>query len=408
MPSAPLVRRMSPRDPYEAHRASTPLELFFDLTFVVAVAQASSTLHHELVAGHARDALAAYPIVFFAVWWAWMNFTWFASAYDCDDAPYRIAVFVQMAGVLVFAAGVPRFLEDLDPSIAVVGYVIMRIGLIAQWLRAAASHPEGRQAGRRYAVGVFACQVAWIGLSMATDGWTWIVLAAPIAVAELAVPMWAERAQRTPWHPGHIGERYGLFTIIVLGESVLSATVAIQVAIDEGEGYGDFVTIAVGGLLIVASLWWLYFDQPVDHILHRAREGFDNHEGWLSFIWGYGHYVVFASAAAVGVGLAVAVDHQTHHSELTDLQAGFALTVPVTVFIATVWALHFTSKTPGRLRTYGVPVTAVLVLASSWTDEPALVTGLVLAALLAIAVVLHAREPDAAGVAEVPADEPVG
>jgi low temperature requirement protein LtrA len=104
---------MSSRDPDEPHRVSTPLELFFDLTFVVAVAQASSTLHHLLVDGHARDALVAFPMVFFAIWWAWMNFTWFSSAYDPDDAAFRVATFVQMAGVLVFAAGVPRFLEDL-------------------------------------------------------------------------------------------------------------------------------------------------------------------------------------------------------------------------------------------------------------------------------------------------------
>src|SRR5262245_14298385 len=108
-----LLTTMSARDPGEEHRVSTPLELFFDLTFVVAVAQASSTMHHLLVDGHARDALLVFPMVFFAIWWAWMGFTWFASAYDPDDAAYRVMVFVQMAGVLVFAAGVARFLADL-------------------------------------------------------------------------------------------------------------------------------------------------------------------------------------------------------------------------------------------------------------------------------------------------------
>ena len=70
-------------------------------------------LHHGLVEGHvARRRSSAFPLVFFAIWWAWMNFTWFASAYDTDDVPYRIAVFVQMTGVLVLAAGVPRAFED--------------------------------------------------------------------------------------------------------------------------------------------------------------------------------------------------------------------------------------------------------------------------------------------------------
>src|SRR5882762_6050648 len=107
-----LHARMAGRDPGEAHRASTPLELFFDLTFVVAVSQAASGLHHGLVEGHAGDALLGFPLVFFGIWWAWMNFTWFASAYDTDDGLYRLTTLVQIAGVLVFAAGVPRAFTD--------------------------------------------------------------------------------------------------------------------------------------------------------------------------------------------------------------------------------------------------------------------------------------------------------
>ena len=99
---------MTARDPHEPHRASTPLELLFDLCFVVAVAQASGRLHHGIVEGHAGRAVLGYVVVFFAIWWAWMNFTWFASAYDTDDVPYRLLVLVQIAGVLVLAAGVAR------------------------------------------------------------------------------------------------------------------------------------------------------------------------------------------------------------------------------------------------------------------------------------------------------------
>ena len=70
----------------------------------------------------------------------------------------------------------------------------------------------------------------------------------------------------TAWHPRHIAERYGLFTIIVLGESVLSATVAVQAALDAGGPFSDLVTTAIGGLLIVSSMWWIYFDQPVERL----------------------------------------------------------------------------------------------------------------------------------------------
>ena len=107
-PVAAWRRPMVGRDPAEGHRAATPLELFFDLVFVVAVAQAALGLHHELAEGHVWDGIAKYLLVFFTIWWPWVNFTWFASAYDTDDVPYRLLVFAQMVGVLIVAAGIPR------------------------------------------------------------------------------------------------------------------------------------------------------------------------------------------------------------------------------------------------------------------------------------------------------------
>ena len=223
----PVLSRLSPRDPSEGHRAATPLELFFDLTFVVAVAQAASGLEHGLVDGHLRAVLIGYPMVFFAIWWAWMNFTWFASAYDNDDVAYRLGVLVQMTGVLILAAGVPRALESGDFAVILVGYLVMRLAMVTLWLRAAVSDRPGRRCALRYAVGITVVQagwvVWWVVLPRSARLWLFLVLAA----AELAVPLWAEAAGRTSWHPGHIAERYGLFTIIVLGESLLAPTVGV-------------------------------------------------------------------------------------------------------------------------------------------------------------------------------------
>ena len=151
----PIVRRMPARSPHEAHRNATPLELLFDLVFVVAIAQAGEGLHHAVSAGHALEGLEGYLMVFFAIWWAWMNFTWFASAYDSDDVPYRLAVFVQITGALVMAGGVSQMFEQRQPNAAVLGgYVLMRLALVGQWLRAAASDPPHRQTALRYAGGV--------------------------------------------------------------------------------------------------------------------------------------------------------------------------------------------------------------------------------------------------------------
>jgi low temperature requirement protein LtrA len=200
---------------------------------------------------------------------------------------------------------------------------------------------------------------------------------------ELAVPAWAESRARTGWHPGHIGERYGLFTILVLGESVLSAAVAMEAALNEGAPFSDLVTTATGGFLVVSAMWWIYFDQPVERLLERARRAFSEHNATDSFVWGYGHYFVFASAASVGIGLAVAVDQIAGHSTLSDLQAAFVLTLPVSVYLLTVWTLHWRFKPPGAFRAWACPVSVAVVLASSWTSEPVLLTGVALAGLVA-------------------------
>src|SRR2546421_2658644 len=295
---------MAGRDPAQTHRASTPLELFFDLTFVVAVSQAAAGLHHGLVAGDAAEALVGFPLVFFAIWWAWMQFTWFASAYDTDDVPYRLAVLVQLSGALVLAAGVPRALDARDFGVCTLGYVMMRMAVVGQWLRAAASHPEGRPCALRYAVGIILAQVGWV-LRLALPEGPGMAAFLVLAVVELAVPYWAEGVARTPWHPGHIAERFGLFTLIVLGESILSATVGVQQALDGQARFTDLAPVVVGGILVVFSMWWLYFEMPTEETVARIRSQYTERLSG-GFVFGYGHYVVLASAAAVGAGLGVA------------------------------------------------------------------------------------------------------
>src|SRR5487761_2391421 len=155
MSSGPQLHvRMRARSSTEAHRASSPLELLFDLTFVVAISSLAAELAASIVDGHALTAIVPYLMVFFAIWWAWMNFTWFASAFDTDDVLYRIFTLVQMAGVLVLAAGVPAAFSGSHYLAITLGYAIMRVGLIAQWVRAGLEHPESRRPAWRYAGGV--------------------------------------------------------------------------------------------------------------------------------------------------------------------------------------------------------------------------------------------------------------
>ncbi len=142
---------MQPRDVHERHRASTPLELLVDLSFVVGVSQVAASLHAAIIEGHVRSAIVAYPIVFFSIWWAWVNFTWFASSYDTDDVPYRLATLLQIAGVLVITAGVPRAFDHQDMAISTFGYAITRVGLISQWMRVSRTTVRRRCSQRRSA-----------------------------------------------------------------------------------------------------------------------------------------------------------------------------------------------------------------------------------------------------------------
>ena len=128
--------RTRARDITEPHRTSSSLELLFDLTFVVAVSSLVAQLAHSVAEGHAGETIGPFLMVFFAIWWAWNQFTWLASAYDTDDVLYRVFTMVQMGGVLVLAAGVPAAFATQDFLAITIGYLIMRIGLLATLVRA--------------------------------------------------------------------------------------------------------------------------------------------------------------------------------------------------------------------------------------------------------------------------------
>jgi len=379
--AGPWYRPMVARPTDEEHRSATVLELFFDLCFVVAVAQAAAALHHQVASGHVGDGVVGYATVFFAIWWAWMNFTWFASAYDTDDVAYRLTTLVQIAGALILAAGVPDAMTGGDLTVITLGYVVMRLAMVTQWLRAAAGDPPHRRSSLRFAAGVAAVQVGWVLRLLLPEGPGYAGFLA-LAAAELAVPVWAERAAPTTWHPRHIAERYGLFTLIVLGECVLASTLAIQTALDEDAALADLATTAAGGLLTVFAMWWLYFAKEAHELLTSLR---------AAIVWGYGHYLVFASAAAVGAGLAVNVDSVTHHAAIGPRAAAATFTIPVAVFLLAVWALQVAPHHLGRWAGAVVPVAAVLVLASTFTPEPVLLTGLVAAAMIAVSLVTLSR-----------------
>ncbi len=334
------VRRMVGRNPDEEGRASTPLELFFDLTFVIAFGAASDQLAHALADDHVWEGTLAFLLATFAVSWAWINFTWFASAYDTDDWVYRLTTMVQMVGVLVLALGLPDMFESvthhdghLDLRLMVLGYVIMRLPMVVQWLRAGRQDPAHGQLCRTMVTTLVISQVAWVLLIVVNPplGPTAVVVTVFVLV-EMAGPLLAEKLHGGwPWHPHHIAERYGLMVIISLGEGLLGTTAALGALIEAG-WTAEVVVFGIAGVALIFGIWWTYFVIPHGHLLSAFRE--------RSFGWGYGQMFVFGAIVAVGAGLHAAAYLLEGVSLLGTTGTVLTVAVPVTAYVALLYLLY--------------------------------------------------------------------
>lgn len=337
---SPPLPRMTGRDPQQSHRAATPLELLFDLTFVVAFGQAGDQLAHALAEAHTASGILAFVFAVAATCWAWINFSWFASAYDTDDWFYRLSTMVQMIGVVVFALGIPVFFTSLehgghvDNGVLVSGYVVMRVALIGQWLRAAAQDPEHRGTALRYALFVGVAQAGWVAVAMLSlDVVPFFLCAVVLFAVELLGPILAERhSSGSPWHPHHLAERYGLLAIITLGEGIFGTVAAVSVLVQEQGWSGEAVIVVIAGVGLTFGLWWTYFTMPSGRILARFRSRL--------FAWGYGHIAIYGSIVAVGAGLHVSAYVIEGNSSIGVVGAILAVAVPALLFSFTMFTLY--------------------------------------------------------------------
>lgn len=340
------LRRMTGRDPHERGRAASTLELLFDLAFVVAFSLAGTQLAHFIAEGHTWLGLAGYGFTLFGICWAWINFSWFASAFDTDDWAHRLTTLVQMVGVVVFALGIVPMFHSLDPalhepgaaphldnSIIVAGYVIMRIAQIGQWIRVAVQAPEHRRTAIGYIVTLTVAQLVWVLMIVLQQSLLWALLTGAVAlIIELVGPFLGERMHETPWHAHHIAERYGLLTIIAIGETVVGTVISLQ-ALFEVQGLSaDLLVLAVAGVGLAFGMWWTYFTLPAGEVLHHERSR-------KSFPWGYGHIPVFGAIAAVGAGLHVAAYAVEDPEHVSALRAVVAVAVPVALYLLAVAAI---------------------------------------------------------------------
>lgn len=360
------VARMSGRDTHEHHRTATTLELLFDLTFVIAFSLAASQLAHFLAEGHIFAGLFGFALATFSICWAWINFSWFASAYDTDDWIFRAVTMVQMVGVLILAIGLPPMFESidkgahLDNGIMVLGYVVMRVAMLFQWLRASRQDPARRNACLTYVKAISVAQIGWVVLIF-VDFSLLVTFAMVVGLTaiEMLGPYFAEtRDGGTPWHAHHIAERYGLLAIIALGEGVVGTVASIS-AVVEGQGWDlNVALVCLAGTGLTFGMWWIYFLLPSAEILHHYRLK-------RAFVWGYGHMPIFASIVATGAGLHVAAYYIEHKAHIGSVATVLTVAVPVACYIGLLYAMYaYLMQQVDRLHLWLLAGTA-LVLAVS-------------------------------------------
>ncbi|CAN5282721.1 low temperature requirement protein A [soil metagenome] len=339
------LRRMVGRDPQERHRSATPLELLFDLTFVVAFSQAGDQLAHYVAEGHLAPAVWGFLFVVLSVCWAWINFTWFASAFDTNDWFQRALTMVQMIGVIILALGIPQVFESIDRgepfnyTLVASGYIIMRLAMIAMWLRVAKQDPGHRRVALRYAGYNGLIQLGWATLAFVRlDNLPLVAtLVTVLWIAEFAGFAFSAFDRRggshgTPWNARHITERYGLLIMITLGEVILGTITAVAALVARVGWTSEAILVVIAGTGLTFGLWWSYFILPSASVLGRHRE--------RKWAWGYGHIVLFGALAAVGAGLHVAAYAAEGEAVIGTVGVVLAVAIPVLIFSVGFFVLY--------------------------------------------------------------------
>ncbi|MDQ7728574.1 low temperature requirement protein A [Halomonas sp. SpR8] len=314
-----------PRDPKEDNRATTPLELLFDLAAVVAIGMVARGLAHSFIEEQVALGLIRFLFSFFMIWWAWMNYVWFASAYYNHSGVFQLLTMVAMFGLLIVAAGVEMLFSGERIWLVLAGFIVLRLAMIFFWLGAAQGDPLRRRTGRRYAAGLFIMQLFWLVVVAVVPPGS--ILYLPLfllgAAGELAVPALAEWKIGTPWHRGHIISRYARLNLIVLGQCFIAIVLAMKgspgMIFPEWGMLGQALLFAIVGF----SMWSFYFT-------HEEHLGSDDLRRAL--LWGYGHFAVFGAAAMAGAGMQVVL--------ATDAYAATPVVLPIAVYCATLWLIR--------------------------------------------------------------------
>ena len=276
-------------------RHATWLELFFDLVFVVAIAE----LGHQLAADHSLFGFLRFAGLFFPVFVAWQGFMAYADRFDTDDLAFRLAYFCAMLAIATMAVLIGDVAQGRNTTAFVLAYVALRSLMLALYARAWFAVPEARPLIRFYGLGYTLGVVIWLS-SLAVPAPAKYVVWAIALTEELSLPPITTRLhQRIRTSASHLPERWALFTLIVIGESV----VAVALATAGARWQAASAAAAVLGFAGVVGTWWLYFDRQADVVLTGSTTSV--------VIYSYAHIPLLIGLAGTSAGVRLLIEHAT-------------------------------------------------------------------------------------------------
>ena len=280
-----------------AERRATWLELFFDLVFVVAIAALAGVLHDDL----SPVGFLGFFLLFVPVGWAWMSFAYYSDQFDTDDALFRVVMLVAMLASAALAVNVEGALGEGSFGF-VAANVVLRVLLVGLYLWAYVFAHEARNASARFATGFAVGGAIWTLSLLAPEPVRYGLWALALLV-EMAMPVFGYSTSRSVvGHASHMPERFGLFTLIVLGESIVVLTSAVI----DTDWQPASALAAIFGFVVAACLWWLYFDRVDEGAISQSFTG--GAKGVVrSHVWGYGHLAVWAGIVTASVGIEFAI-----------------------------------------------------------------------------------------------------
>ena len=374
--SRPL--RLRSREGHEPGRKVTWLELFFDLVFVAAVAQISA----PLVTDYSLAGLGRAAFLFLLVWWAWYGHTTYATRFDTDDLVHRALTLLQMFAAIVMAINAQAALDSRDAAGLAAAYAVMRFVLVAQYWRARRV-PESRMFTTRVATGTAIAALLWFVSALAPYPLRFGIWAAALVI-DFATPIvTARHLLHAPPDAAHLPERFGLFTIILIGEALVGLMHGMQ---SQETWSVDGGVSAFSGIVVIFAIWWWYFDGARAAQDRMVRSSSD---ATRQLRWTYAHVPLYLGIVVSSVGvhhlIARATIGHLHAAESWMLCGALALTMTALTLIADAGPDESDALTRRReLRRHGVVILATLALGAAGPFMPVSAVMIALAATFVV------------------------